>query len=244
LLIEEITSIEGRLDEEKGMVMPFICTAGGRSFYVKGSNTLAVGLINELVCAHLARAFGLPVPDFAVLRIDDLLKEVVSPDWAFDLQYEYLFGSASVVPCEKITLSDVQGVAPELQRDLIVFDAWVRNEDRSLTELDGNPNLLVTLPGKDLMVIDHNLAFDDAFDEDAFRRMHVFAGVLAELPVQLPEQADYAARFDAALIILDEVFDLIPDEWLESLPDPDGYLKKISQRLGNYKQDYFWGLLS
>ena len=42
-----------------------------------------------------------------------------------------------------------------------MFDAWVRNNDRTLAAQGGNPNL--TWDGNKLYVIDHHLIFDSEF---------------------------------------------------------------------------------
>ncbi len=224
--------------------MPFICRANSCFYYAKGSNTQPKGLINEWVCASLAKRFGLPVPHFCLLRLDSCLKELVNSEWVQDLEFEYLFGSKSVAPCEKITVSDIDNYTPELKRDILVFDAWILNNDRMLTDSGGNPNLLITLPNLDLKVIDHNLAFDTEFNQKDLRNLHVFSKVLETYPIQLPEQADYCERFESVMDGFDEIIDQIPNEWIESLSCSGEYLSEIKSILNNYKNESYWGWLT
>ena len=64
--------------------------------------------------------------------------------------------------------------APDFRRDLVAFDWWVRNADRTLGAISGNPNLLWNSEIEAPVVIDHNMAFDRDFDAPLFRQTHVF----------------------------------------------------------------------
>ncbi|WP_415888437.1 HipA family kinase [Neptuniibacter sp. SY11_33] len=240
----DIYSIDARCEFEKGFLMPFICTVNRSFYYAKGSNTQPKGLINEWVCACLAKKFGLPVPEFCLLRLDSCLKGIVSEEWVHDLGFEFLFGSKSVAPCEKITISDIENYPPDLKRDILVFDAWILNNDRMLTASGGNPNLLITMPKAELKVIDHNLAFDTEFNQKDLRNFHVFSKVLETHPIQLPEQADYCERFESVMDDFDDIVSQIPDEWLESLSCSGAYLSEIKGILNKYKDESYWGWLT
>ena len=45
---------------------------------------------------------------------------------------------------QELTWSAAQGWSEEMMALLLLLDLWIQNEDRSLSELGGNPNLLVT----------------------------------------------------------------------------------------------------
>jgi hypothetical protein len=122
---------------------------------------------------------------------------------------------------------------------LLLADLWLQNEDRSLSALGGNPNLLVeqihSLSENDpegalwkdqprremLWAYDFNLAFDEDFNRERFFGSHVFAEALQAWPEGFREAME--PRLLAALSELDVIFDELPLEWLyvdadESLP--------------------------
>ena len=63
------------------------------------------------------------------------------------------------------------------RKDVVLFDWWVHNADRTLTEKGGNPNLLWDLQHSKLAVIDHNQAFDTDFDQHRFVELQFFMTV-------------------------------------------------------------------
>jgi hypothetical protein len=81
---------------------------------------------------------------------------------------------------------------------LLLLDLWIRNEDRTLSEHGGNPNLLLRpIPPlldddpegavwKDgarremLWAYDFNMAFDTKFNREQFFEVHVFGGMLRQ----------------------------------------------------------------
>lgn len=122
---------------------------------------------------------------------------------------------------------------------LLLLDLWLQNEDRSLSELGGNPNLLVTqipdLPADDpegalwvdqprremLWAYDFNLAFDEDFNRERFFGAHVFGRILEEWPEGFRERME--PRLRDALGQVREIFSELPQEWLyvdgdDSLP--------------------------
>ncbi|MEI8635068.1 hypothetical protein P4S72_29545 [Vibrio sp. PP-XX7] len=48
---------------------------------------------------------------------------------------------------------------------LFLFDYWIKNGDRNLTQNGGNPNLFIRSDLQSFIVLDHNLAFDVDHDE-------------------------------------------------------------------------------
>lgn len=108
----------------------------------------------------------------------------------------------------------VADCAQQLRRDILLFDWWVHNADRNLTELGGNPNLLWSdaVP-KTLNVIDHNLAFDADFDPAEFLRLHVFSEEVPDLFSDFILRESYRARFANALENWNDICDTLPKEW-------------------------------
>jgi len=122
---------------------------------------------------------------------------------------------------------------------LLLVDLWLQNEDRSLSELGGNPNLLVAqippLPDDDpegvlwkdqprremLWAYDFNLAFDEDFSRERFFNVHVFGEALKKWPEGFREEME--PRLREALSDVRSIFAELPLEWLyvdgdESLP--------------------------
>jgi hypothetical protein len=106
------------------------------------------------------------------------------------------------------------------RRDVLAFDWWIHNGDRTLTEKGGNANLLwdPTDEGR-LVVIDHNLAFDPAFSEQAFCSLHVFAEDIPAMFSDFLLREAYVARFAEALKEWDSYCATLPASW--SFVDPE-----------------------
>jgi hypothetical protein len=97
----------------------------------------------------------------------------------------------------------------ETQRDVLVFDWWVHNMDRTV----GNPNLLWDTAEKKLVVIDHNLAFDAQFNAHDFALDHIFSDMWPSIYTDLARQADYARRLCEALPAAQAACENTPLEW-------------------------------
>lgn len=68
-------------------------------------------------------------------------------------------------------------VNDKLKTDILLFDVWVMNGDRTLSEQGGNVNLLYdTTLDKPIVVFDHNLALDKDENDINIRLHHVFSG--------------------------------------------------------------------
>lgn len=63
-------------------------------------------------------------------------------------------------------------------------------------------------------MIDHNQAFDEHFDANAFLATHIFQAEFAALSSDLVLMAQYAARMKATLELWDYAWESVPDEWL------------------------------
>lgn len=206
----QITEILGR--SEQGLTKPFLCRCeNGDLYYVKGHGAGRRSLLCEWLAGHLARAFGLPVPPFAVLQAPKALVDLY-PE-GNDLGPGPVFGSRKVDHTQDLTQSRVMDVPVQLRRDVLVFDWWIHNADRTLTTLSGNPNLLWDTDLSALAVIDHNVAFDPKFSPQAFSETHVFAGEIPPVFHDLVEPGRYAERLRTALAAWLEACQTVPDAW-------------------------------
>jgi len=182
-------------------------------YFVKGRSATRPGLIAEWLCARLGDAFGLPIAPFAIATVPDELIEADLTGWLRDLGAGEVFASRRV---NAIDLTDVHRdwVPQPLRRDVLAFDWWVRNGDRTLTAAGGNPNLLWNPAGDgSLVVIDHNLAFDVEFSEETFIELHVFADEIPTMFSDFPLRKADAARFAHTLGIWDEICHTFPVSW-------------------------------
>jgi hypothetical protein len=108
--------------------------------------------------------------------------------------------------------------------------------------LGGNPNLLWGPARRDLVVIDHNQAFDDEFDADAFFQTHVFAQSWNEVYQDFIDRPLYEDRMRAALERFDDAYDKMPDSWLTVDDGVPGGLQPEQAKaiLMEFSRDNFW----
>ena len=210
----EIIEIQGR--SAHGIQEPFQCLADdGHLYYVKGCQTDRASLCHEWVCAHLGVQLGLPIPPFSLVHVPDALMAEVPPEWR-SLGAGMAFGSRQHSGCTWFDRAQAAHVRPGLQGDILAFDWWIRNSDRT----DGNPNLLWDAACSELVVIDHNLAFQPMFNAADFLASHIFRAQwnVLDLVARDALQRRFCASADA---VLDEACDNLPPQWLWANPECD-----------------------
>ena len=206
-----VTEIIRRL--EQGVTRPFLVRAEDGQLYVaKGQETTQRGLIAEWLCAHLAREAGLRIPDFTLLEVPPELADAFGPEGR-SLGSGLVFGSLQEADVQEFAITQLKHIDVEDRRRLLVFDWWVENADRSLTPHGGNPNLLWRAAQSRLIAIDHNLAFDRAFDEAAFFETHVFREDADAVFNDLVRQVETSASLTAALGCFDATVASLPPAW-------------------------------
>lgn len=197
----------------QGRTRPYICRGDDDEVYfVKGHSVTRRGLLAEWLGARLAERFGLPVAPYAIAHVPE---ELVDADLEGlrDLGAGEVFASKRVMAVE-FTREHLDMVPGEVRRDVLAFDWWVRNGDRSLTAAGGNPNLLWNpAAAGGLVVIDHNLAFDADFSESDYADLHVFSDDIRLMFGDFLVRQAYAARFAVALGIWEEACDNVPESW-------------------------------
>jgi hypothetical protein len=131
-----------------------IGTASGEAFVVKflGAGQGAKALVAEAIAAELALALGLPVPKPAIITLgegfgrsepDPEIQDILRGSVGENFGLAYLSGALPFDPAIE------SSIAPELAADVVWFDAFITNVDRT----PRNPNLLVWQDR--LWMIDH-----------------------------------------------------------------------------------------
>jgi hypothetical protein len=203
----------------EGGSLPAIMEADDDGLYVvkfHGAGQGPKALTAELIAAAIGRLLDLPVPETVLVDLDPALgmaepdpeiQELLERSAGLNVGIDYLPGS---LPLGAPVGS---GVSEELAADVVWFDAFLTNVDRT----PRNPNLL--LWHRRLWLIDHGAALyfhhaglDDpaaALNPFPLVRDHVLlprAGRIAEVDVQL------AARLTPA--VLQGIVERVPTAWL------------------------------
>ncbi|EGQ8175205.1 hypothetical protein KW507_22205 [Vibrio fluvialis] len=230
---EEICIAQIVRELKQGRTTPYLCKDDDKKQHVvKGKNATIKGLIHEWICAVLGTAFGLPIPDFSVAWADIPLREKRE-------LFEYNFASSFVENIQDVTVSTLSELPINLINDLYVFDYWIKNADRNLTDLGGNPNFFIHQKTGNAYVMDHNLAFDDTFDIEQHKKLHVCAKRKQWSELFEVEKDRYIGLIENALTSLDEALNTIPDEWLERF-SLDEIKQEVLPILNRYKEEGFW----
>jgi len=97
-------------------------------------------MISEWIAGKLGLALGLPVASFAIVDAPEELIEINGPLELSELGVGPAFGSQRHDEVMELTASAIPEIPEELQQDILAFDWWIRNGDRTLTENAGTPN--------------------------------------------------------------------------------------------------------
>ena len=261
-----ITKVLGR--SEQGMTRPFLCVSEFADYYVKGAYAGKNSLCCEWVANRLVK-LALPgallgVPMFRVGEVPRALIEGSGRMDIRELGEGLVFASLRIDDGQELTWSTAQGWPEETMALLLLLDLWIQNEDRSLSEFGGNPNLLVErippLPDDDpegalwvnkprremLWAYDFNLAFDPEFDRERFFGAHVFGRMLKQWPEGFRERMEPLMK--SALAEVPANIAELPHQWLhlqgdESLPVQLDMQRVISvMELPFTDPDTFWKL--
>lgn len=230
----------------QGMTLPFICRGDdGKIYFVKGRSAGRRSLLCEWIAGHLAIAFGLPIAPFSQVYVSEPLIQLASRSDIGDLGEGLAFGSEGQQTVE-LTVTHLIAVGVEVRRDVLAFDWWVKNGDRTQSALGGNPNLFWNISSDSLLVIDHNQAFDESFDEEAFFSLHPFRDRIFEVFDDMVYRDHYASKFESVMAGWDQICDTIPPEWW--FVDPECTMplefdrEALKRRLLDCRSDAFWAI--
>lgn len=239
----QITEVLRR--SEQGVTLPFICRGeDNATYFVKGRGAGRRSLISEYLCGKLAVEFGLPIADFAIVDVPELLiKGALTPDIQ-DLGAGLAFGSKALSHVQELHFPQLKTISERIKRDVVMFDWWVLNSDRTLNENGGNPNLLWDQKENKLVVIDHNTAFETNFDRKSFCEKHIFCSVLPSIFGDMVEREHYKQRFAQTFDAFDSACDNVPEEWWWVDDGVPAQFDRVFVRnsLLSFDQDFFWSM--
>jgi hypothetical protein len=206
----------------EGGSLPAVVEACDDGLYVlkfRGAGQGPRALIAELVAGELARALGLPVPEIVFMTLDPELartepdpeiQDLIRASAGLNLALDYLPGSVTFDPL-------AQPPDAALASRIVWFDAFTTNLDRT----PRNANMLTW--HRKLWLIDHGAAlyFHHHWADYLARSTSAFP--LIKDHVLLPFASALAqvdAEFSALLTpeLIEDIVNLIPDEWLEDEP--------------------------
>ncbi len=204
----------------EGGSLPAVVEADDQGTYVlkfRGAGQGVRALMAEIICAGLARALALPVPELVLAELDAELartepdpeiQDLIRASGGLNVALDYLAGAVNFDPA-----ADAGAVSDDFASRLVWFDALVSNVDRTAR----NTNLLVW-HGQPWL-IDHGaaLTFHHAWDGAVADPGRPFAPIAEH--VLLP-RASRLAEVDAALAarlpsaVLQRVLAAVPDSFL------------------------------
>ncbi|SEH08339.1 HipA family kinase [Candidatus Venteria ishoeyi] len=233
----------------QGVTKPFLCRGNDDNLYfVKGFHAGQRSQICEIIAGQLGRQLGLPIAPFTIADIPEVLLDYETPENKNALRAGYAFASCKQEPIGELNLSAIHKIPTELQQKIFAFDWWIRNEDRKLTEHGGNPNLFWRLDAKEdaeqLVVIDHNLAFDKTFSKTDFAAQHAFSHSGNKLLNNRKLQIMYESQFERVMLSWSEICTKIPETWKfidDEMSTPSDFdFEAAHQQLMCYQQPDFW----
>ena len=219
----------------EGGSMPGLVEADDDGLYVlkfRGAGQGPKARAAELVAGEIARAVGLPVPELVFVDLDPALgaaepdpeiQDLIAASAGRNLGMDFLPGALPFTP--------QRPPAPELAADVVWFDAFVLNVDRT----PRNPNLLRWHHG--LWLIDHGAALyvhhsaGDAVARAGERFPAIREHVLLPFAAPIPEaDARLAARLDRGR--LEGIAAALPEDWADAAVYAAHLAARLGQRAG------------
>lgn len=245
-MLPQLTATRYVTPLKEGGSLPGIVEADDDGTYVmkfRGAGQGLKVLVAEVIVAGLARAILVPVPDLAVITLDERIgkyeadeevQDLLTASVGTNLGVDFLPGSLGY-----------DGSSPpsaDLAERIIWLDAFTANVDRTWS----NPNLLVW--HGQTYAIDHGAALyfhhswpsrapsAERFAAQPFdASRHVLRDVAGDIAARHGELAAFVTDD-----VLETVVQRVPDEWLETTPDlPDvaavraAYVTLLRARLGS-----------
>jgi hypothetical protein len=208
-----------------GAQKPIRCKAeDGHLYVVKPFSTAgAWPQVLEWMCARLGRAFGLPIPNYRVVMINEELAEAWNATQHRQIEPGPGFGSQWVERASECDESILAAVDPNFARRLLAFDWWIRNRDR----IARNPNLLWSFATRQIFVIDHDQA-GQSDGGDLFWSTHIFASTNVAGAWPPP---DLQPELVALLPLLPVIRSELPSPWTRGPNGLDWFVQQLEESL-------------
>ncbi len=240
-----IVEVERRSDQ--GVLRPFLCVGdNGRRYFVKGHRAGRSSLIAEWIGGNLGRALGLPIPAFEIVNVPPEIAASGAVEGIAELGSGPAFASELVPLVQELGATHLPLVPLPLKRNILLFDWWIRNEDRKFNGSAGNPNLLWDNQTNALVVIDHNAAFDPFFDAEAFWHDHTFSSEKSAF-ADVEYRREQTVRLDQIMNDYPAIEDAIPEEWhfedLGQSVKTDFDFDQTRAILASFRKDEFWTIV-
>lgn len=227
----------------EGGSLPGLVEADDDGLYVvkfRGAGQGPRALVAEWLAGEIGRAIGLPVPELVTIDVDGGLgdaepdgeiQDLVHASAGLNLGLDFLPGALTFNPAA----SDL--VDPDVAADIVWFDAFVTNPDRSVA----NPNLLVwhgrtwCIDHGAALYVHHTWRDPDEHARRPFERIrdHVLLPYASSI---VDAEARLAPRVTEAL--LRDLVDALPDVWLppdravgDAAGQRDAYVRYLLTRL-------------
>src|SRR5690606_10594310 len=203
----------------EGGSLPALAEADDDFKYVvkfKGSGHREKSVIAELLGGEIARKLGFKVPELVFLNVDEAfgrtegdeeIQDLLQASQGTNLGLHFLSGAINYDP-------NVMKIDAETASRIVWLDAYITNVDRTFR----NTNMLMW--HKELWLIDHGSSFyfhhswdnweKQAVSPFAFIKDHVLLKEAAQL-----EKADEDLKPLLTNPFIDELVQLLPDEWLQ-----------------------------
>lgn len=204
---------------KEGGSLPAIADADDGFTYVlkfRGAGQGIKALVAELIGGEIARALGFKVPELVLAQLDEAfgrtepdeeIQDLLKASIGLNIALHYLSGSITFDPA-------VTQIDPLTASRIVWMDALLLNMDRT----SRNANMLTW--NKELWLIDHgaalyfhhNWANWKAGKENSFPLIkdHILLPMASEL-----ETADTSSRAILTDQKLEDILQLVPDEWLD-----------------------------
>jgi hypothetical protein len=226
----------------EGGSLPAIVEADDDGMYVlkfRGAGQGPKALIAELVAGEIARAARLPIPEIVLIELDpDLartepdpeIQELIKASAGLNIALDYLPGAVMFDPL-------AEKPAPRLASDIVWFDAFVTNVDRT----PRNANMLMW--HRQLQLIDHGAAlyFHHSWTGYLQRAVDPFTRVKDHVLLPFAQELQEADARMTELItssVVEDIVALIPEAWLgndavfaTSSANREAYTQYLQQRL-------------
>lgn len=209
----------------EGGSLPALAEADDGFNYVlkfKGAGQREKALIAELIGGELARRVGFKVPEIVFANLDaafgnsegdEEIQDLLKSSQGLNLALHFLSKALTFDP-------GASHVDEELASRIVWFDAWITNVDRTFR----NTNMLIW--NRELWLIDHgaSLVFHHSWENWEKHALSPFSMVKDH--VLLPrasalEKADEAMKQIITSELIDEIVQMVPDEWILASRDTE-----------------------